>query len=160
MTLGQKLKKLRDEKDFTQAELVTDLNTIYGTRINPAMWSKWENDKDVPSLDNLRIISDYFRVSMDYLSGLTEDLEEPYYPDMTLEEHMLSIYQSEDYYKSKYKSIRSLGDDGVTKELARILQMAKENPEIRVLFSLAENLKPEDLKQLISFIKMLQKDGD
>ena len=47
MTLGAKLKNLRNEKDYTQSEMVNALNSKYGTKINTAMWSKWENDKNV-----------------------------------------------------------------------------------------------------------------
>lgn len=157
-TLGERLKGLRNETGLTQAELTSNINDIYDTKINNAMWSKWENDKEVPSLDNLRIISDYFRTSLDYLSGLSDSRWEDN-SDLPLSIALRKNKESEAYYKAKYHP-KSEEDEEMNKELSKILQMAKENPEIRVLFSLAKNLSQEDLKQLTSFIKMLQKDGD
>lgn len=145
MTLGARLKNLRNEKDYTQSEMVNALNYKYGTKINTAMWSKWENDKETPSLDHLRLISEYFGASLDYLSGLTD---QRFYPNSSLKNKSF-----EDIYSEN-------SEQEIKMDLLRLLRMAKENPDVRVLFSLAENLSAEDLKQLTSFIKMIQKDGD
>lgn len=61
MTFGQKLKKLRTENNLTQEELA-DMLFVTRTAI-----SKWETDKGYPSIDSLKAISDYFKISIDEL---------------------------------------------------------------------------------------------
>lgn len=73
MTFGTRLKALRSEKNLTQSELVNEINQKYGTKINAAMWSKWENDKDTPSMDNVRILALYFDTTLDYLAELSDE---------------------------------------------------------------------------------------
>lgn len=77
MTIGGRIRKLRESLNMNQTEIVNNINDKYGTKINGAMWSKWENDKDTPSMDNLRIIAKYFDTTLDYLSGMIEEDEKP-----------------------------------------------------------------------------------
>lgn len=61
MTFGQKLKNLRTEHNMTQEELA---DALFVTR---TAISKWETDKGYPSIDSLKAISDYFKISIDEL---------------------------------------------------------------------------------------------
>ncbi len=61
MTLGQKIKKLRNENNLTQAELA---DKIFVTR---TAISKWETDNGYPSIDSLKTLSNLFNVSIDEL---------------------------------------------------------------------------------------------
>lgn len=61
MTFGEKLKKLRTENNLTQEQLA---DALFVTR---TAISKWETDKGYPSIDSLKAISDYFKVSIDEL---------------------------------------------------------------------------------------------
>ncbi len=61
MTFGQKLKKLRTDCNITQEELA---DALFVTR---TAISKWETDKGYPSIDSLKAISDYFKISIDEL---------------------------------------------------------------------------------------------
>lgn len=72
--IGIRLKELREERHLTMDMLVADMNQKYETEkpINKSMISKWETGINEPSLDNARLISMYFDVSLDYLIGLTE----------------------------------------------------------------------------------------
>ena len=63
------IKKLREEAGLTQDEFA---EKIFVTR---TAVSKWENGKSYPSIDSLKVISELFGVSIDYL--VKEDLEEP-----------------------------------------------------------------------------------
>lgn len=51
MTLGQKIKKLRNEKNLTQKELA---DQIYVTFQTVSKWEKDENEPDVATLRELR----------------------------------------------------------------------------------------------------------
>lgn len=70
-SFGKKLKALRGT--LTQEQLAEELNKKYETSYNKGMISKWENDKEEPRLDSIRIIADYFNVTLDELLGLTKD---------------------------------------------------------------------------------------
>lgn len=71
--LSERLKMLRKEHDLTLDMLVADLNEKYPEQItNKSMISRWESGKNVPTLENAKILCMYFNVSLDYLIGLTD----------------------------------------------------------------------------------------
>lgn len=61
MTTGEKIKRLRQEKGYTQDELAEKLHVSRQTI------SKWEKDKVMPDTSNLAEIAKLFSVSSDYL---------------------------------------------------------------------------------------------
>lgn len=61
MTLGQKIKKLRNEKGLTQKDLADSLNVTFQTV------SKWENDENEPDVNTLKELSKIFECSIDFL---------------------------------------------------------------------------------------------
>lgn len=61
MTLEEKLVALRKEKKLSQLELSEAL------KISRQAISRWEVGDAIPSIDNLRILSDLYDVSIDYL---------------------------------------------------------------------------------------------
>ena len=61
MTFGEKLKKLRSERNLTQEDVA---EKIFVTR---AAISKWETDKGYPGIDILRLLAQYFVVTVDEL---------------------------------------------------------------------------------------------
>lgn len=63
MTLGQKLKQLRFEKDLTQKELADRLHVSFQTV------SKWENGENEPDIATLKELAALFNCSVDYLIG-------------------------------------------------------------------------------------------
>ena len=65
MTLGQKIKKLRNEQGLTQKDLAENVNVTFQTV------SKWEKDENEPDVSTLRKLANLFGCSMDYL--LSED---------------------------------------------------------------------------------------
>ncbi len=60
------LKDLRTEKGLTQEQLAKDIN------FSMSIVNKWENGKKNPSVQALKILSKYFKVSTDYLLGLED----------------------------------------------------------------------------------------
>lgn len=72
MTFGQKLKKIRIEKNLTQKELADELHVTFQTV------SKWESDTNEPDLGTLKSLSKILDCSMDQLlsEDETEGLEE------------------------------------------------------------------------------------
>ena len=61
MTFGEKLKKARIEAGYTQDELANIIS------VSRAAVAKWESDRGMPDVTNLRIIAAALDVSVDYL---------------------------------------------------------------------------------------------
>jgi transcriptional regulator with XRE-family HTH domain len=63
MTLGEKLKSLREEKGYMQRDVARELD------IAPNTLSGYETDNRKPDSETLKKLSDYYNVSIDYLLG-------------------------------------------------------------------------------------------
>ena len=67
MTIGQKIKQLRNERKLSQPELAKAINVSNG------VISFWENDINEPKASLIIKLSAYFGVSTDYLLGLEDE---------------------------------------------------------------------------------------
>lgn len=67
MTIGEKIKSLRQSKNLTQKELAEKLN------VSSQAISNWEREKGYPDISNIIQLSDLFNVSLDTL--VKEDLD-------------------------------------------------------------------------------------
>lgn len=72
MTYNEILQELRKDKGLTQTELAKELKTTQRTISN------WESGRNEPPYDFLIKYAKYFKVSSDYILGLTKD-EKPYW---------------------------------------------------------------------------------
>jgi transcriptional regulator with XRE-family HTH domain len=66
MTIGERIKELREEKKLTHKELSEALDCSIG------LISLWENNYRTPNADSLIALSKFFDVTTDYLLGLEE----------------------------------------------------------------------------------------
>lgn len=71
--IGERLKQLRTERDLTMDMVVNDMNSKYDLGIRRGNISKWENSVNIPTLYMARYLCMYYRVSLDYLLGLTDN---------------------------------------------------------------------------------------
>lgn len=60
------LKKIRKEKNLTQADVANALN------ITVRQYQRYESGEQTTTLDNLIALADYFNVSLDYLVGRSD----------------------------------------------------------------------------------------
>lgn len=65
--LNEKIKELRKSFGISQTQLATNLG------VSKQCVSNWENDNILPSIDMLIKISEFFKVSTDYLLGLNNE---------------------------------------------------------------------------------------
>lgn len=70
--LGNLLKELREEKNVSMDKMIEDLKNLYSISIAKSTISKWENNKADPSMENAKVLCNYFNVSLDYLLGLSK----------------------------------------------------------------------------------------
>jgi len=61
---AQRLKELRQDKSLTQTQLAEKLKYKNYTII-----THWESGNIVPDIENLKILADFFSVTIDYLVG-------------------------------------------------------------------------------------------
>ena len=69
MTLGQKLKRLRTDKNLTQKALADHLHVTFQTV------SKWENDENEPDIATLKELAKLYECSLDFLLS-EEEIQE------------------------------------------------------------------------------------
>ncbi len=65
--LGERIKSLRLENNYTQPQLAEKLN------VSNAVISFWENNVNEPKATYIRMIAECFSVSTDYLLGLEDE---------------------------------------------------------------------------------------
>lgn len=70
--VGERLKKLRIERDLTMDMVITDIKKQFNVELQRGHLSKWENGINVPSLRAAGLLCQYYRVSLDYLMGFTD----------------------------------------------------------------------------------------
>lgn len=63
---AERLKTLRKEAGLTQKQIAMDL------RITQPAYQQWESGKRNPAQETLKMFSEYFKVSIDYLLGNTD----------------------------------------------------------------------------------------
>lgn len=73
-SFGKKLRKLRDDADLSQTDLINIMKCKNpNTTTSKSMISKWENEKEEPSsFQDVATLSEVFGVTTDYLIGLVE----------------------------------------------------------------------------------------
>jgi len=98
MTLGEKLKKLRKEKSWSQQELSDKL----GVHIKHV--SRYENNVNKPSLEMLRKLSEFFNVSVDYLVNEEASIE-PNIKDKELQMYFEKVDKLDEENKKLVKGI-------------------------------------------------------
>nr|WP_294529053.1 helix-turn-helix transcriptional regulator [uncultured Blautia sp.] len=69
MTLGEKLKEARKQAGLSQEQLAEKLG------ISRSAVAKWETDKGIPDVDNLKALSGLLSVSIDYLLDDGQDMD-------------------------------------------------------------------------------------
>ena len=61
MTFGEKLKDARKESGLSQGQLAEKMS------VSRSAIAKWENDKGMPDVNNLKAIAQLLNISIDYL---------------------------------------------------------------------------------------------
>lgn len=73
---GEVLNRLRTERKLNMDQLVKEINTKYGTAYSKSMVSRWENNITDPKMESVRILADYFDVSIDEFLELDQPVTE------------------------------------------------------------------------------------
>lgn len=69
---AKRIKELRTERDLSLDMVVYDLKNKFNIEITKSHLSRWENDKNTPSVRYAAYLAAYYGVSLDYLIGITD----------------------------------------------------------------------------------------
>ena len=70
MTIGNRIKELREKNNISQETMSLDINVSRQTV------SKWEYDTALPDSNNISVLCEYFNVSADYLLNGKEEIKQ------------------------------------------------------------------------------------
>jgi len=134
-TFGERFKKLRKEKNYTQEELANKFHTTKSSI------SKYENNRSIPEVPTLEKYANFFNVSVDYLLGRTDQR------------------QSSNDNDEKIARIRRAIED--KPKLLQFFEQLARRHELVLLFDQAKDLPDEAIKDVISIIRRIEKEeGD
>lgn len=98
MSLATKLVTLRKEKGLTQMELAERLN------VSRQAVSRWEVGAAVPSTENLKVLSELFETTVDYLLGDSDES----YREIEDEQNQSSVKVVADIHKREQRILLSI----------------------------------------------------
>ncbi|MGE5581090.1 MAG: helix-turn-helix domain-containing protein [Bacillota bacterium] len=100
-SLGEKLRKLRREKDWSQTQLAQKIGT------HRRLISRYETDAGTPSTETLQKIAEIFGVTTDFLlaESSTKNLASVKVSDKELLEYFEEIEKLDDFDKKALKAI-------------------------------------------------------
>lgn len=70
--LGDRIRKLRETEEATQKDKAKQFNVAINT------WSQYESNIRTPSIETIKELAVYYKVSTDYLLGVTDEIYNPY----------------------------------------------------------------------------------
>jgi transcriptional regulator with XRE-family HTH domain len=147
MTLGEKLKMARNNAGLTQEKLSEKL------AVSRQAITKWEADKGLPDIENLRHLSKLFNVSIDYL------LDEGNALDMIVirEDIDMSLYGKGRKKVKKDKIVREKYPDAEIRTLigSQIQSKSEKAIDIGLLFLFSA---PYGISEFVNGIKNLDKE--
>lgn len=148
MTLGRRLKKVRVEKGFSQADVADFLN------ISRQSISRWETDKAYPDIDNLVELSKYYEVSIDELLTETKHLQQEI--NKKTEQMNKNIQEIENKQRKLNQLLSSDSDESWVLLLFTVLSIAiAPFGLIAIPLILWRNKKDNQFYKLIIFLSIL-----
>ncbi|AAM99125.1 TPA: helix-turn-helix domain-containing protein [Streptococcus agalactiae] len=155
-----RLKELRKDKGLTQADLAKVINT------NQSQYGKYENGKTSLSIENSKILADFFGVSIPYLLGLDNNSK---IANSTIKDtNLLSFFEQvkkdmgQDYFSTletlEKVSKKTLFNSPIRDRLEEIKQeKIKLNQKIDELEAEAKNLRKTLDKEVKERLELLKK---
>ena len=120
--------EIMKEKELTAYRVSKD------TGISQASLADWRKGRSKPKIDKLQILSEYFGVSISYLTGESNEIDDTQ-----------QMQAPNGYY--------------VDKETAEYAEMLRTRPGARRLFSAVKDISREDLQKAVEYIEFLKNRG-
>ena len=120
MTLGEKIKEARKQCGLSQEQLAEKMS------VSRSAIAKWETDKGLPDIDNLKALAGFLNVSVDYLLDDGERIDEL----VTREAYDLASYGKGSKKRKKDRVIREKFPDAEIHTLLGNLKLTKSEKVI------------------------------
>lgn len=117
--------EIMKEKELTAYRVSKD------TGISQASLADWRKGRSKPKIDKLQKLSEYFGVSISYLTGESNEIDDTQ-----------QMQAPNGYY--------------VDKETAEYAEMLRTRPGARLLFSAAKDISKEDMQKAVEYIEFLK----
>ena len=147
MTLGEKIKDARKQCGLSQEQLAEKMS------ISRSAIAKWETDKGLPDIDNLKALAGFLNVSVDYLLDDEERIDEL----VTREAYDLASYGKGSKKKKKDRVIREKFPDAEIHTLLGNLRLTKSEKVIDNLLGFFTDA-PFGTPELINSFKNMDKE--
>lgn len=134
MKTYERIQHLIEQRNLTAYKISKD------TGIPQSTFSDWKRGRMKPSVKHLITLSNYFNVSLDYLNGLTEDINA----------------EDVDMYGINKKDMITYLEEK-NPELINIYKDIVEKENLSLLFDAARGLEPEDLEPVLAIIQNIKK---
>lgn len=121
----ERIFELIEEKGLTAYRVSKD------TGISQASLADWKKGRSNPKIDKLQKLSEYFGVSIGYLTGEADERIDTQAPS-----------KHQGYY--------------VDKETAEFAEYLRTRPNARLLFSAAKDISKEDMEKAVEYIEFLK----
>lgn len=121
----ERIFELIEEKGLTAYRVSKD------TGISQASLADWRKGRSNPKIDKLQKLSEYFGVSIGYLTGEVDERTDTQAPQ-----------KHQGYY--------------VDKETAEFAEYLRTRPNARLLFSAAKDISKEDMQKAVEYIEFLK----
>ena len=147
MTLGEKIKEARKQCGLSQEQLAEKMS------VSRSAIAKWETDKGLPDIDNLKALAGFLNVSVDYLLDDGERIDEL----VTREAYDLASYGKGSKKKKKDRVIREKFPDVEIHTLLGNLKLTKSEKVIDNLLGFFTDA-PFGTPNLINSFKNMDKE--
>ena len=147
MTLGEKIKEARKQCGLSQEQLAEKMN------VSRSAIAKWETGKGLPDIDNLKMLSAFLNVSVDYLLDDGKVIEEY----VAREPYVLSDYGKGSKKRKKDRVIREKFPDAEIHTLLGSLKLTKGEKAIDNLLGFFTDA-PFGTPDLINSFKNMDKE--
>lgn len=147
MTLGEKIKDARKQCGLSQEQLAEKMS------VSRSAIAKWETDKGLPDIDNLKALAGFLNVSVDYLLDDEERIDEL----VTREAYDLASYGKGSKKRKKDRVIREKFPDAEIHTLLGNLKLTKSEKVIDNLLGFFTDA-PFGTPDLINSFKNMDKE--
>ena len=147
MTLGEKIKEARKQCGLSQEQLAEKMS------VSRSAIAKWETDKGLPDIDNLKALAGFLNVSVDYLLDDGERIDE----FVTREAYDLASYGKGAKKRKKDRVIREKFPDAEIHTLLGNLKLTKSEKVIDNLLGFFTDA-PFGTPDLINSFKNMDKE--
>ena len=147
MTLGEKIKEARKQCGLSQEQLAEKMS------VSRSAIAKWETDKGLPDIDNLKALAGFLNVSVDYLLDDGERIDE----FITREAYDLASYGKGSKKRKKDRVIREKFTDAEIHTLLGKLRLTKSEKVIDNLLGFFTD-SPFGTPELINSFKNIDKE--